>query len=411
MNKIKSSKAFRIGLSILVAFILWFYVNNIDPTPRDMPFNDVPVVFTGEDLLMERGLMMADCSHDTVNLTLSGNTSVLAKLDARDLTVQVDLTAITTTGQHSLLYEVKFPDSVTNNMIDVKDANIQQITVDIVELYSKTIEVSGERLGTPAEGFMAGEMSFSEDTIVVSGEQLAVSNIKYARVSVDLDGASENIVTVVDFDLIDFNGDVVDKSSFRTSVENIQVTVPILRIKELPLEIKFIESPGSTVDDIICDIEPKSVTVAGENKNISKLDSILLDEIDLSTVTQDTTFTVSIPLPAGSTNLSGEDEATVTITFLNMATKTFPISSDNISYVNEPEGQTVTVVTNEMEVTLRGPAEVLEEIQPFHIRVVGDLSDVTSGNGDYAVPAEVYVDGTDEAGAIGVYQITVRIQS
>ena len=30
---------------------------------------------------------------------------------------------------------------------------------------------------------------------------------------------------------------------------------------------------------------------------------------------------------------------------------------------------------------------------------------------DYAVPAEVYVDGTDEAGAIGVYQITVRIQS
>ena len=64
-----------------------------------------------------------------------------------------------------------------------------------------------------------------------------------------------------------------------------------------------------------------------------------------------------------------------------------------------------------MEVNLRGSAEVLEEIQPFHIRVVGDLSDVTSGNGDYAVPAEVYVDGTDEAGAIGVYQITVRIQS
>ena len=34
-----------------------------------------------------------------------------------------------------------------------------------------------------------------------------------------------------------------------------------------------------------------------------------------------------------------------------------------------------------------------------------------SGNGDYAVPAEVYVDGTDMAGAIGAYQITVRIQS
>ena len=411
MNKIKSSKAFRIGLSILVAFILWFYVNNIDPTPRDMAFNNVPVEFIGEDILMERGLMMADCSHDTVNLTLSGNTGVLSKLDPRDLKVQVDLSSITTTGQHSLLYDVRFPDSVVNNTINVKDANIQQITVDIVELYSKTIDVSGERLGTPAEGYMAGEMSFSEDTIVVSGEQLAVSNIKYARVSVDLEGASENIVTVVDFDLIDFNGDVVDKSSFHTSVENIQVTVPILRIKELPLEVKFIESPGSTVENIICDIEPKSVTVAGSNKNISKLDYILLDEIDLSTVTQDTTFTVPIPLPAGSTNLSGEEEATVTITFRNMDTRTLTVTSENISYINEPEDKTVAVVTNEINVTLRGPSVVLDAVEPFNIRVVGDLSDVTSGNGDYAVPAEVYVDGTDLVGAIGTYQITVRIQS
>lgn len=411
MNKIKNSKAFRIGLSILVAFVLWFYVNNVDSTPKDLTFNDVPVMFIGEDLLMERGLMMADSSHDTVDLTLSGNTNVLAKLDPRDLTVQVNLTSITTTGQHSLNYDVNFPDSITNNMVEVKDASVQRITVDIVELYSKSISVRGERTGEPADGYMAGEMSFSEDTILVSGEQLAVSNISYARVSVDLDGASENIVTVADFELIDFNGNVVDKSGFRTNVENIQVTVPILRIKELPLEVKFIESPGSMESDIKCTIEPKSVTVAGSNKNISKLESILLDEIDLSTVTQDTTFTVPIPLPAGSTNLSGEEEATVTIEFLNMATETFTVSSDNISYINEPEGKEVTVVTNEMDVTLRGPADVLENVQSFNIRVVGDLSDVTADNGDYAVPAQVYVDGTDEAGAIGTYQITVRIQS
>lgn len=411
MNKFKNSKAFRISLSILVAFILWFYVSNIDSTPKDLSVNNVPVVFVGEDLLMERGLMMANCSHDTVNLALSGNTSVLSRLNTRELTVQVDLTSITTTGQHSLTYKVSFPDSASNNSINIKDASVERITVDIVELYSKSIPVSGVRTGEPAEGYMAGEMSFSEDTILVSGEQLAVSNIHHAQVSVDLEGASENIVTVVEFELIDFNGNVVDKSGFRTSVENIQVTVPILRIKELPLEIKFIESPGSMRSNIKCTIEPETVTVAGENRNISKLDSILLDEIDLSTVTQDTTFTVAIPIPAGSTNLSGEEEATVTIEFIDMATRTFTVSSDNITYVNEPEGKDVTVVTNEVEVTLRGPEEVLETIEAFNIRIVGDLSDVSANNGDYAVPADVYVDGTDEAGAIGTYQITVRIQS
>ena len=411
MNKFRSSKAFRIGLSILVAFILWFYVSNIDSKPKDVSVNNVPVVFIGEDLLMERGLMVASSSHETVNLTLSGTTSVLSKLNTRELTVQVDLSSITTTGQHALNYKVNFPNSISNNTINVKDANVERITVDIVELYSKSISVRGERTGQPAEGYMAGEMSFSEDTILVSGEQLAVSNISYARVSVDLDGADENIVTVVDFELIDFNGNVVDKSGFHTNVENIQVTVPILRIKELPLEVKFLESPGSMDSNIKCTIEPKGITVAGSNKNISKLDFILLDEIDLSTVTQDTSFTVPIPIPAGSTNLSGEEEATVTIEFVDMATRTLTVSADNISYINEPEGKTVRVVTNEMQVTLRGPEEVLETIEEFNIRIVGDLSDASASNGECAVPAEVYVDGTNDAGAIGTYQITVRIQS
>ena len=47
MNKIKNSRAFRIFLSILVAVILWFYVNNMDPNPREMPVDDVPVVLIG----------------------------------------------------------------------------------------------------------------------------------------------------------------------------------------------------------------------------------------------------------------------------------------------------------------------------------------------------------------------------
>ena len=39
------------------------------------------------------------------------------------------------------------------------------------------------------------------------------------------------------------------------------------------------------------------------------------------------------------------------------------------------------------------------------------VKNVTAVNGNYAIPATVYVDGNDEVGAIGTYQITVRISS
>ena len=61
--------------------------------------------------------------------------------------------------------------------------------------------------------------------------------------------------------------------------------------------------------------------------------------------------------------------------------------------------------------TLRGPAEELDALTDVNIRVVGDLSDVSATNGNYAVPATVYVDGAENTGAVGPYQITVQISS
>lgn len=156
-------------------------------------------------------------------------------------------------------------------------------------------------------------------------------------------------------------------------------------------------------------IMPRTITVAGDSKSISKLDQIVLSQVVLKEITQNTSYTVPIPIPAGSINLSGETAATVTISSMNLETKTFTVS--NLSYINEPPDKTVTVVTNEVDVVLRGPAEELEAIEDFNIRIVGDMTDVTASNGNYAIPAEVYVDGNDRVGAIGSYQITVRISS
>lgn len=410
MSEFKNSKTFRIIISILVAVVMWLYVDNIDTTPVEQRVNDVPIRFIGaEDVLMERGLMMASSSVTSVDLVLSGSRNIMTKLNTEEIYVSVDLTSITAPEEYSLTYEIVFPDTFSqNNGIELTSASTYRVTVEIVELYSKSVMVRGTTTGSTADGYMVGEMSFDTDTILVSGEQLAVSNISHALVTVNLDGATENIITSVDFQLIDFNGNVVDKEQFRTDVDTVRVTVPILQIKELPLVVDFVQSPGSSLGDIVqYSINPSSVTVAGSQNSLAGLEEITLAEIDLSEVTEDTTFTVPIPLPSGAQNLSGETEAEITITFQNVSTQTYTV--DDISVINGPEN--VQILTNEMEITLRGPVDVLAEISAYQIRVVGDMSGIAGGSGSYAVPATVYVDGTEEAGAIGTYQITVQITS
>ena len=157
-------------------------------------------------------------------------------------------------------------------------------------------------------------------------------------------------------------------------------------------------------------IDPQTITVSGDSRSIGRLDNVTLTEINLSNLAGDTSFTVPIPVPSGSTSVSGETEATITIQFKDtVATQTF--ETTNISYINEPEGSTVTVVSNTLEVTLRGSSEELETLSGYNIRVVGDLTDISAESGSYTVPATVYVDGAEDVGAVGSYQITVQISN
>ena len=411
MNKLKNSKAFRIVISILVALVIWLYVEEIDPSITTTTIRRVPVEFTRESVLTDRGLMVSGEEDLTIDLTLEGQRNVITDLGSgRDVRVQVDLSTITTVGQYSLTYQVVYPDSVNGSSIDVVDASAYRVSVNVVELYQKSITVRGERVGTPAEGYMAGEMTFGTDTILLSGEQLAVSNISHALVTVDVTGADETIRATTGYQLIDFNGEVVDPDSFRVSAETVEVTVPILMIKELPLVVDYISANGSREEDIAQSITPPTITVAGDSNSISRLEEIVIAEVNLSELTRDTSFSVPIPIPAGATNLSGDTEAVVTISFMGLETRTF--TAGNISFINEPEdldGREITVVTNAVDVILRGPAEALDRVQDYNIRVVGDMTDITAASGNYAIPAAVYVDGSDEVGAIGTYQITVHI--
>ena len=68
INKIVSSKAFWIIISLLASFLLWTYIMSTEETTIEMTFSNVKVVYQGaDDLRATRGLIVTGADADTVS--------------------------------------------------------------------------------------------------------------------------------------------------------------------------------------------------------------------------------------------------------------------------------------------------------------------------------------------------------
>ena len=141
-SKLSKRKAVYMALSVLVAVIIWIFVDVSAGRIVTTEANDVPVEFTGETGLTDRGLMRLDEGSDTtVSLELQGTRWDIAKLDKSQLRVQVDLSGVITTGVQRLSYSIRYPVGYPTKKISLSDASTYMVKVNIGELNSKEIEV------------------------------------------------------------------------------------------------------------------------------------------------------------------------------------------------------------------------------------------------------------------------------
>ena len=411
MNE-KANKVLYIALSLLIAILFWLYVDDELGSKITETYSRIPIEFIGaEDTLPSRGLMLAEGEDMTIDLKLSGPRLLITSLDKSDIRVEVDLTNISAVGPYTLNYQIRFPDEVDSTKISREWASRSAVTVRVAELFTKEVPVEVTVTGEAMDGYiyMSERLTVDPATLTVSGKEEDVSQVASALVHLDLTDASSTISRSFDYELLDAEGNVLDIEGIQVSENQVQVEAPIYLVKTLDLTVKFRESPGSTLDDIKWKLERNTIEVAGEAASLENKEDILLGEIDLAALLSDTEMVLDIALPAGAVNLSGFTTTTLTITFSDsLATKSLAVT--NISAIGLSQGQSFDRLTNSVEVVLRGPADIIEEVTEEDVRIVVDLTEYTS-NGTYSVPGIVLVDGFDNVGAVGTYPVACKIRS
>ena len=414
-NQGDKANALYILISVLVAIAIWIYVdssgNGGSAYETTVSVENIPVEFYGEDTyLADKGLMLLDDTESTVSVEVSGSKTALMKLDVSAIRVRADVSDITSTGTQSISWRVIFPTSFDSSNVSYKPKkpSTYAVSVNVGELYRKSVDVRCDIQGAVAEGYIAGEVQCQPNVLELRGQQAEVEKISYAKVVLPIDNIKETTTQTLTYKLYDENDREVDSVNVHLVTDRIQVVLPVNVIKELPLVINFVEAPGSRVANLDYTIEPLSVTVSGDAALLRDVDSIVLEEsFDLESFSGEATYNYQITLPDGCENLSGVTRATLKIRYKDLVTAT--VTTSRIEYENAPEGKTVTVLTSDLPVTLRGTSADVNAVTPEDVILLADLRDVSSASGSYTVPVEVRVDTNGDVGVVGTYQIRITI--
>ena len=398
-------------LSLLIAFGLWGYVITVDnPDFKDTIYG-IPVVFTGETALNEKGLILAVEPNATVDLTLSGSRSDVVKCDKSNITVKVDLSKIYDEGIHNLEYSYSFPADVPSNAFSVENKYPGTIAVSVAKWSRKEVPVTVVCQGTVSEGFIADTENVVKDysMVAIQGPAAVVEQIQEALINVDVTDQKESISQNFRYTLCNAEGEPVDAQQITTNVEEVQLTAQIQQIQEVDLIADVVYGGGATPANTTVSISPEVIRVSGGKAVLEELGdtytvgSIVLADIEKSSHEQ--TFPLS--LPEGVTNQTGVSEVTVTVRFRGLKTKEFVV--DKIEMTNVPEGMTAEIINANLTVRVRGPEEELSQLTEKDITAVVDLSAAEAGTATYKATI-VFNEKFPNVGAMKTSSVSATVQ-
>ena len=401
------TKWVNILLSVFLAVMLWLYVQaELDPTESTWIYN-VPVEVTGSTVLTRQGLTVSDLSTEEVDIHVEAPTSTINDLlrNRKEIAVVVDVSKCSE-GDNKLAYDVSLPKNVNTESVVVIGQRPDLLTVTVERLYTETFDIQFRLVGEVAKGYTAGTPAINPETVVVSGPEEQINLIAEVVAVLEDNDLRERFAGDLPLTLLDAKGDVLTDLDVQMDTETAYVVLPVVVVKDIPVTVNIIPGGGATEADAKYSITPSKITVSGAEEDIRDLNEISLGSIDLAKVVGTNDFRKEIVLDSRLENVTGLNQATVTVTVEGLSTRSFDV--ENIRLSNIPEGYYAAATTQMRTVVVRGKEEALANLDASQLRIVADLSDI-SAVGSYPVPARVYLDAMSGVGVIGEYSILVNI--
>ena len=234
----------------------------------------------------------------------------------------------------------------------------------------------------------------------MTGPKNVIDSIDYAIVDVDFSSLgiiSETTSSVRTLGLVDKDGNTVSNPYLKLSRNEVKVTLPVYTEKEVPLSVSYMYGYFNE-KNVEITITPETVRVKGDPAALSSLETLNVTQIDETAVTGDTTSVYTLA-DTDYYSVLGDRNVTVSIKHVGTLVKTYSV--DTISV--DAGSNTYELLTESVDVTLRGSAVALSNIEVRDISLKADISEYSK---DYSgvIKADLKVSIRSNYGD-GVYEV------
>ncbi|MDO4750410.1 MAG: CdaR family protein [Eubacteriales bacterium] len=406
LNRILDKKVNRVIASVLASIALWVYVSTTEGVEKEETFYGVQVNFVNaEEVRESSGLIVTSQDIQSVDLTLSGPMRQITRLTNDNITLTIDLSKAVF-GNNRSAYEIHYPSDVDSSSLRRVNASAYIVNFYLDKLVNRRFEVKGTFTGSAEEGYIAEDPVFNPLTVNISGPQTSIDKVDHAWVEITRETVDRTLQYNSSYVLRDKDNQVISDELLIMDTPEVEVTLSVLTIKNVPLSVTLIDGGGATGEEHAdVKIEPAVVQLAGDAAVMDGLNKLTIATIDLADFASSFEDTYTLALPNDTECLSGTTEAKVTVTIKGLVTRKMTLTQ--FDCINVADGYTADVITESLTVNVRAPESIINSISAENLYAVVDMQEVSASAGTFNPVARIRIDGYPTAGAVGEYKVFV----
>ena len=400
-------------ISVLIAFVAWLIViENVDRESY-ATFRDISIDMTNvEESISTLGLNSVIHDVELANVSVNGVMYAVGNLTKDDISVAPDVSKVTGAG----VYELPLVGTIlnANGEVQISSVTPSRITVRFDTLHSKTLAIESSLNGLKSEvGYLIQDELVNPAQVTVTGPEAEVNRINRCEIRTEVsEKLSETYSKKSAIVLLDKNGTEIVSDNLTMDVTEATVTIPVLKIREIPVELQFINVPDHfPLDELNFSLSSEAIAVAGIEASVDKYASILLDHIDFKQMGPGSSYAFPVELQMGFRNVENIQSVQVTLDSEGLSSRKMDL--ENVHVINVPLGYKAEPLAETLSgVELIGDTALLEALTADDIVCEVDMKSSSEiAEGQILMPVKVYDPMGRLIWAKGNYEVVVSISA
>lgn len=371
--------------SVILAVILWLVVMNISDYSITKTIEDIPVSQLNGEALEELDKIYDVAEGDTVDIIVKGRRSIVSELTAESFYATADLSTMSITNSVQIFVtprNASLKDDISITCIN----NTMKLTLE--EKITKQFPVKIKTTGEAYKGYAVGECTANPNIVTIEGPKSAVEKITEVSVNVSVLNARSNFDTTSVITLYDAYGEVITNDKLIVSHDEVSVSVNIYPVKEVDIlvDVRGVPEDGFGVAEII--YQPQIIQVAGLPEDIEGIESIEIDDISISGLSEDyqTTIDLNDYMPEGVIVADNSSEIVITVDIEEVDEKTFSPAVKNITLTGKNNDYIYDVVLSDgFKIVASGLTNVIDGVVIADIAPTIDCTELARGENNVSL--------------------------